>query len=150
MISFLTFFRALLMLLENVPLLNFSRYLVTAAGETEFHLHSLLVFLSQSGLPRAHIRWDGPPGLVWGRYMGFSTKTPLSRKGMTSAGMALIMALIAWGTEASVWVPPLMTLSGQRKKSNSSFPQMWQNTMSYRPSALCCPTSQNLQNRNKC
>ena len=47
---------AVLMLLESVPLLNFSRYLVTAAGYTEFHLHSLVVFLSQSGLPQAHIR----------------------------------------------------------------------------------------------
>ena len=39
--------RVLLMLLENVSLLNFCRYLVSAARETGFHLHSLLVFLSQ-------------------------------------------------------------------------------------------------------
>ena len=153
------------MLLENVPLLNLSRYLVNADGETESHLHSLLVFLPQWGLLRAHIRRDGPPGLVWGRYMGLplllvlvllqvSLPPPLPRRHPFQKRHDS-----RWnGTDHSFTLPEeLKQACGhhpwwpcQEKEIKLFLSQMWQNTMSYRPSSLCCPISQNLQDRNRC
>jgi len=89
------------MLLENVPLFwNFSRYLVTAAGYTGCHLHSLLVFLSQWGLPRAHVRWDGPPGPLRGWYLGFPLLLVLLQDSFASFPF---LDSSAWLAEEFLW-----------------------------------------------
>ena len=133
----------------------------TGDGLTRSHRRSHPAFLAQWGPLPVCSQVDGRRGPGWGQYKDYGRhQVPRAFQLLPEYFHFEDMVKHALGYKPlNYWrsvelrqackLRPFITFVRKRKKSNSSFRQMWQNTMSYKPSSLCFPTNENLKRRDK-